>query len=85
MAKAALNMGIKTLSIELARTRNAPTIAAVHPGTTATPLSAPFIGRRRSTVASAFETAQRIAELSDSLTTEHNGRFLKWDGTDIDW
>ena len=85
MAKAALNQGIKTTSIELARTRNAPIVTAVHPGTTATPLSAPFIQRRRAHVASAFETAQRIVDLSHSLTPEHNGRFLKWDGTEIEW
>lgn len=85
MAKAALNMGLKTVAIELARTRDAPIVAAVHPGTTATPLSAPYIRRRRAGVATAMETAQRLLLLSETLEARHSGQFLKWDGSEIGW
>lgn len=43
-SKAALNMVIKTASIELARTHPHLVVAALHPGTVHSPLSAPFRG-----------------------------------------
>jgi NAD(P)-dependent dehydrogenase (short-subunit alcohol dehydrogenase family) len=39
MSKAALNMGLRTAAIELGRHRHGPTVVAIHPGTTQSPLS----------------------------------------------
>jgi NAD(P)-dependent dehydrogenase (short-subunit alcohol dehydrogenase family) len=85
MAKAALNMGIKTAAIEFERVRKAPVVCAVHPGTTATALSGPFIKRRRAAVTSVLETGERLAELALSLGPQDNGRFIKWDRSEIEW
>ncbi len=85
MAKAALNMGIRTAAIELDRERIDTRLLAVHPGTTRTNLSRPFVQRRRSAVATAEETALRLLELLEGATTIENGAFLHWDGTPIPW
>ena len=44
-SKAALNMLIRTASVELARSRPEALVVGLHPGTVATPLSAPFAAR----------------------------------------
>ncbi len=85
MAKAALNMGLKTAAIEAARWRNDATVVAVHPGTTVSPLSTPFIARRKAPVASAEETASRLLELWEQLTPADNGTFLTSRGEALPW
>ncbi len=85
MAKAALNMGLKTAAIEAARWRNRAAIVAVHPGTTVSPLSRPFITRRRAPVSSAAETASRLLELWARLTPADSGSFLTSDGETLPW
>jgi NAD(P)-dependent dehydrogenase (short-subunit alcohol dehydrogenase family) len=85
MAKAALNMGIRTAAIELAREHIPTRLLAVHPGTTRTSLSTPFIKRRRSAVATPEETATRILELVEDSASYESGAFLRWDGTPLPW
>ncbi len=85
MAKAALNMGVKTAAIEASRWRNEAAIVAVHPGTTTTALSEPFIARRKSPVSSAAATAERILALHDRLTGADNGAFLTSRGEPLPW
>jgi NAD(P)-dependent dehydrogenase (short-subunit alcohol dehydrogenase family) len=91
MSKAALNMGLKTAAIELARGRSgvangyagAPIVVAVHPGTTATPLSAPYLERRDARPAAA--SAARVLGVLDRLTPIDNGKFYNWDGRELPW
>ena len=85
MAKAALNMGLKTTAIEAARWRNNATIVAVHPGTTVSALSTPFIARRKAPVASAEETAAHLLTLWEGLTPADNGSFLTAKGETLPW
>ena len=85
MAKAALNMGIKTAAVEASRWRNPAAVVAVHPGTTRTALSRPFIQRRRAPVRSAADSAQRIHQLMAMLTAADTGRFLTADGEPLPW
>ena len=85
MAKAALNMGIRTASIELARERIPTRLLAVHPGTTRTSLSTPFIQRRRTPIATPEETASRILELLEDSAHIESGAFLHWDGSPLPW
>ncbi|MEM8766580.1 MAG: SDR family NAD(P)-dependent oxidoreductase [Pseudomonadota bacterium] len=85
MAKAALNMAVKTAAIELGRGRNPPTLVAVHPGTTRTALSEPFTQRRKAPVVTAKAAAARLLTLLDSLTPEQHGAFLSYDGTPLPW
>ncbi|MFC4258151.1 SDR family NAD(P)-dependent oxidoreductase [Marinobacter lacisalsi] len=85
-SKAALNMLVRNLSIELPR-RYAPlTCVALHPGTTESPLSAPFgQSLAKLTVHRPEETARNLHDILGSLSEADNGRFISWDGTDLPW
>jgi NAD(P)-dependent dehydrogenase (short-subunit alcohol dehydrogenase family) len=85
-SKAALNMLVKTASLELRRTHKRSAVVAMHPGTTRGPLSKPFSSRvDPEKYYSPATSADRIVTLSQSLTSENNGQFLNWDGRQIDW
>lgn len=83
-SKAALNMLLKTASIELGRSHKQLTIAAIHPGTTDTTLSKPFQERLpEDKLYSPEQSATRIAQVIENLTTEQSGKLLHWDGTEL--
>jgi NAD(P)-dependent dehydrogenase (short-subunit alcohol dehydrogenase family) len=82
MAKAGLNMGVRNLGIEFARSQRAPIIAAVHPGTTESPLSAPF-AKRGLPVVEAAVTGERLLDFFDAMIPSHQGGFYHWDGTSL--
>jgi NAD(P)-dependent dehydrogenase (short-subunit alcohol dehydrogenase family) len=85
-SKAALNMAVKTLSIECARTLPNCAIVALHPGTVTTELSAPFT--RHGPDSKLFTPEQSAAWLADiimHLEPEDTGRFIAYDGTEIQW
>jgi len=83
-SKAALNMLLKTLSIEHARRFPESIIAGLHPGTVDTDLSAPF---RRSVPEERLFTpafaAERMLRVLNDLTVDDTGRVLAWDGRAI--
>ena len=85
-AKAALNMIIRTAAIEHARSHPLGVCVAIHPGTVATPLSRPFIGR---TPPPRLFTPQiaagHILRVLDGLGPEATGGFYAWDGAAIPW
>ena len=85
MSKAALNMGIRSAAIELGRERIPTRLLAVHPGTTRTSLSTPFIQRRRAPVATPEETAVQILDLLEGAAQLESGSFLCADGTPLPW
>ena len=85
MSKAALNMGVRTVAIELGRWRNQPLVAAVHPGTTATELSRRYVARRPVPPRSAEETAARLWRFVDSMSEEHHGGFFTLEGQPLPW
>ncbi|MFT4572134.1 MAG: NAD(P)-dependent dehydrogenase (short-subunit alcohol dehydrogenase family) [Hyphomicrobiaceae bacterium] len=82
-SKAALNMIIKTASIELTRNQRNSVIVAVHPGTVTSNLSRPFkgetLGREAKTA------AQEILALLERLTPADSGRFFAYNGDEIEW
>lgn len=82
-AKAALNQIVKTAAVEIARTRSEAIIAALHPGTVATGLSAPFAGDR--TVFTPEDAAARLLTVVDNLTPANSGGFFAYDGKPIPW
>ncbi len=83
-SKAALNMVLKTLSIEQARLRPDSIVAALHPGTVATPLSQPFTKRMPDEKLFDSETAAaHLLAVIDGLTTGDSGGFFAWDGQPI--
>ena len=85
MSKAALNMAVKSLAIECARFKNNPTVVAIHPGTTRTKLSEPFLKHRKSAVREAEESAAAILKLVNDLKPEDSGKFFNTKGEIIPW
>ena len=85
-SKAALNMSLRCLSIEWARTHRNLRVAALHPGTTDTRLSEPFQANVPEGKLFAPErTAGYLLARIDSLHDGPSGRFLAWDGEEIPW
>lgn len=85
-SKAALNMLVRNLSIELPRKYRPLACVAVHPGTTLSPLSEPFTqSLAQLKVHEPGETAKNILRVTEQLTEENNGTFLSWDGSVIPW
>jgi NAD(P)-dependent dehydrogenase (short-subunit alcohol dehydrogenase family) len=83
-SKAALNMMIKTLSIETVRTRPLALCVALHPGTVDTGMSKPF----QSNVATdklftPDVSAKHLLGVIERLTVNENGKCLAWDGAEI--
>lgn len=85
-SKAALNMMVKTASVELARTHKTSALAVIHPGTTQGPLSKPFAGGvSKDKYYTPEQSAQRILAVSESLTPKQTGSFFNWDGRILPW
>jgi NAD(P)-dependent dehydrogenase (short-subunit alcohol dehydrogenase family) len=85
-SKAALNMIIRTAAIEHARSHPLGVCVAIHPGTVATPLSRPFIGK--TSPARLFTpqvAASHILRVLDELGPKATGGFYAWDGAAIPW
>lgn len=83
-SKAALNMLLKTASVELRRTHKQLCLAAIHPGTTDTDLSKPFQQRLPANkLYTPALSAQRIAQVIENLTAENTGGFWHWDGSPL--
>ena len=84
--KAALNMLIKTASIELARTHKQMCVVAMHPGTTDSPLSEPFQSRiAAERLYTPAQTAERLDRILRGLTPEDSGQLYHWDGSVLPW
>jgi NAD(P)-dependent dehydrogenase (short-subunit alcohol dehydrogenase family) len=82
--KAALNMLVKNMALEIARTHPQGTVVALHPGTVDTALSAPFqrglpegqLKRRR-------EAACALFDVLCAATPAQSGKLIGWDGREI--
>ncbi|WP_426238778.1 SDR family NAD(P)-dependent oxidoreductase [Pararhizobium sp. DWP1-1-3] len=81
-AKAALNQIVKTASIEIARTHPHAVVAALHPGTVATSLTAPF---HHGEATAPEEAARQLIAVLDSLQVSSTGGFFAYDGQAIEW
>jgi len=85
-SKAALNMLTRGLSIELKRRSPQLVVAAIHPGTVATDLSAPFRGNvPQDALQTPATAAARILSVVESLTGQDSGGFFAYDGEAIEW
>ena len=85
-SKAALNMMIKTASIEIARSNKMACLATIHPGTTQGPLSKPFAGGvSKDKYYTPDQSAARIWDLTQGLTAQQTGSFFNWDGSILPW
>lgn len=83
-SKAALNQLVRTASIELARRRPEALCVALHPGTVATPLSAPF-AKTGLEVHEPGAAAQHLLAVIDRLGVDSSGGFFDWRGQAVPW
>ena len=85
-SKAALNMIIKTLSIEVARNNKNAMIVGLHPGTVDSNLSKPFQGNVSSDKLFTPEySVSKMAEVMNNLSPEDSGNCFAWDGKRIEF
>lgn len=82
-AKAALNMLLKTAAIELARSHPQAVLAALHPGTVDSALSAPFRGAQIGRPAA--DAARDLLKVLDGLIPEDSGGLWAYDGQRLPW
>lgn len=83
-SKAALNMLIRGLAIETARTRRDAIVAALHPGTVATALSGPFQRNVPAGQLTSPETAaDNLLRVIEGLAPADSGGFFAWNGQPI--
>lgn len=80
-SKAALNMLVRTLAIELRRRAPLAVCVGLQPGTVHSPLSAPFVtaGAKHADTAAA-----ELLSVLDRLTPADSGHQYAWDGSRID-
>ena len=83
-SKAALNQLVRTAAVELARRCPEGICVALHPGTVATGLSAPFsaIGLD---VHTPEDASRHLLAVVDNLTAAANGGFFDWRGQPVPW
>jgi NAD(P)-dependent dehydrogenase (short-subunit alcohol dehydrogenase family) len=83
-SKAALNMLIRTIAIDLARTHPDALCVSLHPGTVDTELSRPFQrGITDGQIKHPADSARALIDIIDSLSPSQTGRCFAWDGTEI--
>ena len=83
-SKAALNMILRNLAVELGRTHPQAVIAGLHPGTVDTGLSAPFQkGVKPEKLFTAEHSAERLLAVVEGLTPADSGGVFAWDGARI--
>jgi NAD(P)-dependent dehydrogenase (short-subunit alcohol dehydrogenase family) len=82
-SKAALNMMIKTASIEWGRTKPNTALIAMHPGTVNSRLSKPFRGEQIGRPA--HDAVADMFGVIESLMKEDSGSFISYSGERLPW
>ncbi|OWL90308.1 SDR family NAD(P)-dependent oxidoreductase [Halopseudomonas aestusnigri] len=82
-SKAALNMLIKTASIELARRAPRARLLSLHPGTVQSALSQPFRGAAAARPAA--QAARELLAVIDNCKPADSGGFFAYNGERIEW
>ena len=83
-SKAALNQLVRTAAVELARRSPDALCIALHPGTVATALSAPFAATGLE-VHLPSTAARHLLAVVDQLPADANGGFFDWRGQPVPW
>jgi NAD(P)-dependent dehydrogenase (short-subunit alcohol dehydrogenase family) len=85
-SKAALNMLIKTLSLELAYTNKNAICIGIHPGTVDTKLSSPFTEKMRNKkIFTKDEAAGYLMNIINNVDSLQNGYIIDWQEKKIDY
>jgi NAD(P)-dependent dehydrogenase (short-subunit alcohol dehydrogenase family) len=86
-SKTALNMFIKNLSLEFKRLGPEKYVITIHPGTTQTRLSEPFmaVAAKKYTIHSPLESAENLMKVFENLKPENQGQFLNYDHSVLPW
>jgi NAD(P)-dependent dehydrogenase (short-subunit alcohol dehydrogenase family) len=83
-SKAALNMLIRCLAIEQARSHPQAVCVALHPGTVDTGLSKPFqAGVNPDQLFAPAKAAGHLLDVLDALAPTQSGRLFAWDGKEL--
>ncbi len=82
-SKAALNMLLKTASIEVKRSNPQAVLLALHPGTVNSALSKPFKGETLGRPA--LDAAQDMLRVIDSMVPGDTGRFMAYNAEALPW
>ncbi len=82
-SKAALNMFLKTASIEMKRTKPNAVLVALHPGTVTSCLSQPFRGAEAGRAPN--DAAADMLDVIDNLTPASTGQFYSYSGEKLPW
>jgi NAD(P)-dependent dehydrogenase (short-subunit alcohol dehydrogenase family) len=85
-AKAAQNQLLRTLALEWRRRLPLGCVSLLHPGTTATALSAPFrAGVPEGKLFTPQRAAGHLVDVLERRTAAESGGFWAWDGQPIPW
>lgn len=85
-SKAAMNMLIKSASVELARRAKNIKLISFHPGTTDTPLSKPFQANvPKGKLFTCEFVAKQLLTIVKDTPVDGEASFLDWQGKDISW
>lgn len=82
-AKAGLNQLIHSAAIELSRSHKQSICVCLHPGTVATPFTAAYAGRHKTTPPE--EAAANLLSVLDGLSPTDTGRFFDYSGAEVPW
>jgi NAD(P)-dependent dehydrogenase (short-subunit alcohol dehydrogenase family) len=82
-AKAAVNQIVHSAAIEIARSHKQAIVAAMHPGTVATPFTRDFVAPDKATPPA--DAAKNLLDVLDGLTPDQTGGFFDYAGREIPW
>ncbi|WOF73502.1 SDR family NAD(P)-dependent oxidoreductase [Parvibaculaceae bacterium PLY_AMNH_Bact1] len=83
-SKAALNQFVRTAAIEVKRRKPAAVCVALHPGTVATDLSAPF-AKDGLAVQTPGAAAVSLLKTIEDLSVDQTGGFYSYEGEELPW
>jgi NAD(P)-dependent dehydrogenase (short-subunit alcohol dehydrogenase family) len=85
-SKAAHNMMIKNVSIEVSRRNKQAAIIGLHPGTVDSNLSKLFQKRvAKENLFSPDYSAKKLIQVIESVSSQDSGKILAWDGGNIEY
>ena len=78
-------MAIRGIHLEAAHHRSNIQVLAIHPGTTVSRLSEPFVAKTKLKLHTPEGTAANILSVIDRTPFSGSGRFFSWDGSQLPW